>query len=256
MFLVSFKINSDGQAFWGGTANNGFVSWDTNLAIIGGQTGSDLALYSSGEKVRITTTGNVGIGTTARRGILDVVGDASIIMRGFGLGAVQNSTSGDNDIQLAAEDRIDLFASSYSLTTSGNSVDILSGGRIDLSAKGTLTLDTSQNNAHIVLTPGSGNVGIGSTALGISWMWSTISAPPPTLNWRRHPVMWALAPPPGRPPECPGAATNKALVELNETGGSGDSDGVGVGSSQVQRRPGGHHGQRPERFNYSRNDQT
>ena len=46
-------------------------------------------------------------------GILDVKGDASIILRA-GLGAVQNSTSGDNDIQIAAEDRLDLYATSYS----------------------------------------------------------------------------------------------------------------------------------------------
>ena len=83
-----------------------------------------------------------------------------------GLGAIQNSTSGNNDIQLAAEDRMDLFATSFSLTTSGNSVDILSGGRIDLSAKGNLTLDTSQNNTNILLLPGTGNVGIGTTGPG------------------------------------------------------------------------------------------
>jgi hypothetical protein len=61
-----FILNGDGVMLWGGgSANAGFLSWDTSLAIVGGQSGTALALYAAGsEKVRITTNGNVGIGNT------------------------------------------------------------------------------------------------------------------------------------------------------------------------------------------------
>ena len=65
------------------------------------------------EAMRINSVGNVGMAPPVPGGILDVKGDAWIILRA-GLGAVQNSTSGDNDIQIAAEDRLDLYATSYS----------------------------------------------------------------------------------------------------------------------------------------------
>lgn len=61
-----FILNGDGVMTWGAGAASGYLSWDTNLAIVGGQTNNSLALYAgAGEKVRITTGGNVGIGTTS-----------------------------------------------------------------------------------------------------------------------------------------------------------------------------------------------
>ena len=70
-----FQIDNDGQAFWGSTANNGVLSWDTNLAIVGGQANSNLSLRANNaEKVRINTDGNVGIGTTSPSAKLDVKG--------------------------------------------------------------------------------------------------------------------------------------------------------------------------------------
>jgi hypothetical protein len=59
-------VTGDGVLRWGSAANNGIMSWDTNLALIGGQASSDLALWANGsEKVRVKTDGSVGIGTTA-----------------------------------------------------------------------------------------------------------------------------------------------------------------------------------------------
>ena len=90
-------------------------------------------------------------------------GPYSFIVRA-GQGSIENSTSGNNDLQLSSADELILGASSFDLLTSSGAIDIISGQRLDLSSKGTLTLDTSQNNTNIVLTPGTGNVGIGSTA--------------------------------------------------------------------------------------------
>ena len=90
-------------------------------------------------------------------------GDYSLVLR-TGLGSIQNSTSGSNDLQLSAEDKLILSSASFDLSTSNGAVDIISNQRLDLSAGGTLTLDTSANNTNIVLTPGTGNVGIGTTA--------------------------------------------------------------------------------------------
>lgn len=59
-------ITGDGVTRWGASANNGIMSWDASLALIGGQSGSDFALWSNGsEKARIKTDGSFGIGTTA-----------------------------------------------------------------------------------------------------------------------------------------------------------------------------------------------
>jgi len=68
------------------------------------------------------------------------------------------TTSTTADIQLAAADRIDLSAAALSISTSGTA-----DGSLKLTAKSNLTLDTSQNNANILLLPGTGNVGIGTT---------------------------------------------------------------------------------------------
>ena len=84
-------------------------------------------------------------------------GDYSLIVRA-GLGAIQNSTSGSNDLQLSAEDKLILGAGSFDLLTSSGAVDIISGSYLDLSSKGTLTLDTSAENSNILIDSGTGDL--------------------------------------------------------------------------------------------------
>ena len=75
-----------------------------------------------------------------------------------------------------------------------------------------------------------GNVGIGSTAPGYKLDVAGDFGPPPEPNWRRHRVMSESAPPPGRPPERPGGGDRQSAGGAERNRGSGDSDGVGVGS--------------------------
>jgi len=80
-----FILNGDGVMTWGAGAASGYLSWDNNLAVVGGQTNNALALYAgAGEKVRITTGGNVGIGTTSPAAKLDIVGSNSGLALSFG----------------------------------------------------------------------------------------------------------------------------------------------------------------------------
>ncbi len=62
---VKFYASGDGVVRWGHSADFGCLTWDTDLAMIGGLSGKALSLRANGtDQVRITTVGNVGIGTT------------------------------------------------------------------------------------------------------------------------------------------------------------------------------------------------
>ena len=61
------QIDNDGQFFWGASANQGLLSWDTGKVRILARTGNDLSLGSNnvGDQLYIKSGGNVGIGTTS-----------------------------------------------------------------------------------------------------------------------------------------------------------------------------------------------
>ena len=110
-------------------------------------------------------------------------GDYSLIVRS-GLGSIQNSTSGSNDLQLSAEDKLILSSASFDLSTSSGAVDIISNQRLDLSAGGTLTLDTSANNTNIVLTPEPEISGLAPPLQSTNWTSMELYGllPPPELK--------------------------------------------------------------------------
>ena len=100
--------------------------------------------------------GNVGISSTSPAGILDIgTSAAGILLRAGQPGITISSSSAGHtaDIQIAAPDRIDMFASSFSLTTSNTS-----DGSLKLTSYGNLTLDTSQNNGNIIFNTGTGGI--------------------------------------------------------------------------------------------------
>ena len=101
-----------------------------------------------------------------------------------------SATSTTADIQLAAADRIDLFASSLALSTSS-----ASAGDIKIDSAGTFTLSTSRNNTNILFLPALAILASGQPRRGISWTLPAISGPLPARSWRRHPVMWESGPP-------------------------------------------------------------
>lgn len=175
------KLTVAGTAFLGGTStglniNAGTITsayapgqaGDNEIPIvinaIGASTTS-LTLQTGGsDRIKIDANGNVGIGTGTPLGILDAKGDASILLRAgtASLSLSGGTTSTTADLQLAAADKISLFGSSFSLTTSSGSA-----GDLKLDSAGTLTISTSRNNTNIALMPGSGGVALGiSTPAG------------------------------------------------------------------------------------------
>ena len=98
----------------GGTANRMMI----NGADLGlGGTITDSAFAGASVVIK---SGNIGIGSTSPLGILYVIGNSSVLLRA-GQSSLQSSggtTSTTADIELAAADRIDLFAGSLSLNTS------------------------------------------------------------------------------------------------------------------------------------------
>lgn len=62
----NFKVSNDGVTTWGVTNGNGILSWDSNLAIIGGLANTSVQFRANNAEVmRLTTSGNVGIGTSS-----------------------------------------------------------------------------------------------------------------------------------------------------------------------------------------------
>lgn len=73
------QMSNAGTATWGNTANQGILSWNTGVAVVGSQSGQSLSFSTNsnsgtGEKMRIDTSGNVGIGTTGPGSTLHLAG--------------------------------------------------------------------------------------------------------------------------------------------------------------------------------------
>ena len=70
------KINANGTAQWGSGADFGLLTWDTNKAIVKGLSGKALHLGANNNNnhIVVSTSGDVGIGTTSPTAKLEVNG--------------------------------------------------------------------------------------------------------------------------------------------------------------------------------------
>ena len=94
-----FRVRNDGFVTWGQDvvtpSNSGFLSWDTGVATIGyNGTGALRFDTSASERMRIDSSGNVGIGITSPASKLHVSGDARIT----GITTVTNNTAASSTI--------------------------------------------------------------------------------------------------------------------------------------------------------------
>lgn len=89
---AAIRFINDGQMLWGSAHDYGLLTWDTGIAIIGGQAGKGLSLRGDGlEKIRLLTNGNVGIGTAVPGSRLSVSNNAAIGATYAALAAPANS---------------------------------------------------------------------------------------------------------------------------------------------------------------------
>jgi hypothetical protein len=126
-------VHTDGTMRWGNAFDSGKLTWDTGKAVIRGETGKALSLGANGTQdyLYITTTGNVGIGTTAPSAKLEVAGSSKF-----------------------------LGTTHHSWFNNGSSEDTyIRGGK----ATSKVYINDS-HSADVVIASGGGKVGIGTTA--------------------------------------------------------------------------------------------
>ena len=142
-----FKLDVNGSSVIRGAAYvlNSLINFGTNDFNIETSGLTDIKFKASNsEKMRITSSGNVGIGTTTPSKLLDVVGANSEI--------VINDTNSSPKLRLRENGTTAAFIQTYL----GN-LDIVSSGDINLS---------SNNTQRVIIKETTGNVGIGTTSPG------------------------------------------------------------------------------------------
>ena len=178
-------LQSDGVLKWGASANAGNLTWDTGVAIVGSQSGIDLDLraaggknilfkVSSSEKMRIDSSGNVGIGINSPAANLDVAGSGGTD------GATGSPTIRlSNTVQSADWDTGDVVGTLeyYAADASGNAPYVTSfiksvngaDGSNGTLPSGALTFGVASYNlsggaVEKMRIDSTGNVGIGTTS--------------------------------------------------------------------------------------------
>ena len=168
-----YRVTSDAVTTWGITNGNGILSWDANLAIIGGLANTAVQFRANNtEFMRLTTSGNLGIGTSSPTSKL-TVNDSTAFSWGFpSLASVKIGTPGTGGSFMVMTPSLNSsYESGFAVDgtyNSGKSVinlsafGVYSGGpySADIAFK-TATNTTLSEKMRIT---SAGNVGIGTTA--------------------------------------------------------------------------------------------
>jgi hypothetical protein len=158
-------IGSDGVVSWGQalTGNNrGYLSWDTDIASVNAISNLVFRTNTSSERMRITSTGNVGIGTTSPSSILDVQSAAAVV--GPTLKVSNTNAGGGNLLQLdrATNSRVN----GINFSTAGVedwSLGVLRNGGSPTQVFSLSYQSGSNINSTGFAVTSAGNVGIGTT---------------------------------------------------------------------------------------------
>ena len=155
-------VAGDGTLRWGGAADYGKLTWDTGKAVVRGESGKALSLGANGNQdyLYISTSGNVGIGTTAPGYKLDVKsGGANTFFTSF------TPSAGSGFIRMYQDSNNHLAI--YGANASGTTNIVLATNGVSYLKGGNVIIGGSADNGNTLQVQGNSYVAGDLTVSGI-----------------------------------------------------------------------------------------